>query len=94
MPIDGVVAPTNFAMALPRDNQTVTALTGVQYTQDFSENLSVFFGKLNLLDGTSAAYEKGMRLNYFWNSAMQNNLSRVFLIPSTLLVGIRGRISF
>jgi len=85
--IDGVVSPSNFALALPRDNQTVTALTGVQFTQDLSERLSVFFGKLNLLDGTPATYEKGMRLNYFWNTAMQNNLSRIFLVPSTLGTG-------
>src|SRR5579859_1992851 len=25
-----------------------------------------------------------MRLNYFWNAAMQNNLSRIFLLPSVL----------
>jgi len=82
--IDGEVAPTNFAMALPRDNQNVTALTGLQFTQEFSENFSIFFGRLDLLDGTPAAYDKGMRLNYFWNSAMQNNLSRIFLLPTTL----------
>jgi porin len=85
--IDGVVAPSNFAMALPRDNQNVTALTGLQYTQDLSKSLSIFFGKLNLLDGTPAAYDKGMRLNYFLNSAMQNNLSRTYLQPSTLGAG-------
>ncbi len=85
--IDGVVAPTNFAMAIPRTGQDVTALTGVQYTQDLSDRLSVLFGKLNLLDGTPAAYAKGARLNNFWNSAMQNNLSRAFLLPSTLGAG-------
>jgi len=63
--IDGAVAPSNFAMALPRPNQNVTALTGAQYTQDLSEPVSVFFGKLNLLDRTPATYTKGPRLNYF-----------------------------
>lgn len=81
--IDGSVAPSNFAMALPRAGENVTALTGVQYTQDLSDQVSVFFGKLNLLDGTPAAYSRGLRLNYFWNSAMQMNLSRSYLIPST-----------
>jgi hypothetical protein len=56
--IDGAVALSNFAMALPRLNQNLTALTGVQYTQALSESLSVFFGKLNLLDGTPATYTK------------------------------------
>jgi len=89
--IDGSVAPSNFAMALPLVNQDVTALTGVQYTQDVSENLSVFVGKLNLLDGTPASYVRGMRLNYFWNAAMQSNLSRAYLIPSTLGAGFTVR---
>ncbi len=69
-------------MALPRLNQDVTALTGVQYTQDLSENFSVFFGKLNLLDGTPAAYARGMRLNYFWNAAMQWNLAGPICSPA------------
>ncbi|HVW02424.1 MAG TPA: carbohydrate porin [Planctomycetaceae bacterium] len=81
--IDGAISPPNFAMALPID-QNVTALTGVQYTQTLSERVTVFAGKLNLLDGTPASYEQGRRLNSFWNAAMQNNLSRVFLLPSTL----------
>ena len=89
--IDGTVAQSNFAMALPLDNKSVTALSGVQYTQEVSDNLSVFIGKLNLLDGTPAAYSRGLRLNYFWNTAMQNNLSRIFLIPSTLGAGFSVR---
>ncbi len=77
--IDGAVAPSNFAMALPLLDQDVTALTGVQYTQDFSEHLSVFCGKLNLLDGTPSSYIRAARLNYFSNAAMQSNLSRSYL---------------
>lgn len=89
--IDGTVALSNFAMALPLLNQNVTALTGVQYTQDLSERVSVFLGKLNLLDGTPASYARGLRLNYFWNVAMQSNLTRSYLIPSTLGAGITIR---
>lgn len=85
--IDGAFAPSNFALALPRLGQNVTALTGVQYTHDLSENLSVFLGKLDLLDGTPASYARGMRLNYFWNTAMQFNMSRSYLFPSTLGAG-------
>ena len=80
--IDGVVALSNFAMALPRPSQDVTALSGVQYTQDISDNLSIFFGKLDLLDGIPATYARGPRLNSFWNAAMQSNLTRVFLVPA------------
>lgn len=89
--IDGSFALSNFALALPRPGENVTALTGVQYTQDFSENLSVYFGKLNLLDGTPASYARGLRLNYFWNAAMQSNLSRSYLFPSTLGAGFTIR---
>ncbi len=89
--IDGAVALSNFAMALPRRGQDDTALTGVQYTQDLSENLSVFAGKLNLLDGTQASYARGTRLNYFWNTAMQLNLSRSYLFPSILGGGFTVR---
>jgi porin len=89
--IDGSFTPSNFAMALPFPDQNVTTLTGVQYTQDFADNLSVFFGKLNLLDGTPTSYARGMRLNYFWNTAMQNNISRSYLIPSTLGTGFTVR---
>jgi porin len=92
--IDGAVALSNFAMALPKLNQDVTALTGLQYTQDLSKSVSVFFGKLNLLDGTPATYARGLRLNYFWNAAMQWNLSRSYLLPSTLGAGftVRGEV--
>ena len=89
--IDGAVALSNFAMAIPRRGQDDTALTGLQYTQDLSENLSVFAGKLNLLDGTQASYARGPRLNYFWNTAMQLNLSRSYLFPSILGAGFTVR---
>jgi porin len=89
--IDGTVAPSNFALKLPLPDQNVTALSGVQYTQELSKNVSAFFGKLNLLDGTPDAYSKGLRLNYFWNAAMQANLSRNFLFPSTLGAGVTVR---
>ena len=89
--IDGGVSPSNFAMALPRLGQDVTALTGVQYTQDLSDHISVYCGKLNLLDGTPASYNRGLRFNYFWNAAMQSNLSRSYLIPSTLGAGLTIR---
>lgn len=89
--IDGAFALSNFAMALPLRDQDVTALTGLQYTQDLWESVSVFFGKLNLLDGTPAAYARGPRLNSFWNVAMQMNLTRTYLLPSTLGAGFTVR---
>jgi porin len=88
--IDGSFALSNFALALPLD-KNVTALTGVQYTQELSDQLSVYFGKLNLLDGTPESYARGPRLNYFWNAAMQLNLSRSYLFPSTLGAGFTIR---
>jgi porin len=90
-PIDGAVSPSNFAMALPFSNQNVTALTGVQFTQDLSDNVSVFAGKLDILDGTPQTYAQGRRLNYFFNAAMQSNLSRIYLLPSVLGAGVTIR---
>jgi hypothetical protein len=78
-------------MALPRRGQDDTALTGVQDTQDLSEHLSVYAGSLNLLDGSQAAYARGTWLNYFWNTAMQLNLSRSYLFPSILGAGFTVR---
>lgn len=89
--IDGAVSPSDFAMALPLGATGVTALTGVQYTQGVSERLSVFAGKLNLLDGTPQSYARGPRLNSFFNTGMQNNLSRIFLVPSVLGTGFTIR---
>ncbi len=89
--IDGAVAPSNFAMALPLLDREVTALTGVQISQDISDQCTILVGKLNLLDGTPESYARGMRLNYFWNTAMQNNLSRSYLFPSTLGAGFTVR---
>lgn len=88
---DGALAPSNFAMALPLPGRNVTALTGVQYTQTISERLSVFAGKLDLLDGTPESYARGPRLNYFWNAAMQSNITRIYLLPSALGTGLTIR---
>ena len=89
--LDGALAPSNFAMALPLPGRNVTSLTGVQYTQRVSERLSVFAGKLDVLDGTPESYARGPRLNYFWNAAMQSNITRIYLLPSALGTGLTIR---
>ena len=48
--IDGLLAPSNLALAFPKPDGNVTALTGVKLTQALSENFALFAGKINTLD--------------------------------------------
>lgn len=48
--IDGLLAPSNIAMAFPESGEDVTALTGLKITQALSEDFAVFAGKINTLD--------------------------------------------
>jgi porin len=48
--IDGLLLPANIAMAFPRPDEDITALTGFKVTQALSENFAVFAGKINTLD--------------------------------------------
>jgi porin len=48
--IDGLLTPSNIGMLFPEPNGAATALTGIKITQALSENLAVFFGKINTLD--------------------------------------------
>ncbi len=48
--IDGLIAPSNIAMAFPEPDENVTALTGVKLTQALSESFAVYAGKINTLD--------------------------------------------
>lgn len=60
--IDGLLAPSNIAMAFPEPDQNVTALTGLKFTQALSENLVVFAGKINTLDEFPVRYNREMGL--------------------------------
>lgn len=60
--IDGLLAPSNIAMAFPEPDENVTALTGLKFTQALSENFVVFAGKINTLDEFPIRYNREMGL--------------------------------
>ncbi|MCY2963230.1 MAG: carbohydrate porin [Planctomycetota bacterium] len=66
----GAIMPANVGMLFPRPTGTVTALTGVKYTQFLSENLAVFGGKMNLLDELKQPYATGRGFDAFLNTGL------------------------
>ncbi len=61
--IDGLLAPSNIAMAFPKANENVTALTGLKITQALSENFAVYAGKINTLDDFPIRYNSAPGLS-------------------------------
>jgi porin len=57
----GAFMPPNIAMSVPVPDENITALTGVKFTQAFSENFAVFFGKINTLDLFNQPFTGGAR---------------------------------
>lgn len=66
----GAIMPVNTAELFPVPNGTVTALTGVKFTQALSESVVTFAGKLNLLDGFKMPFTGARVLDGFWNLSM------------------------
>jgi porin len=74
----GTILPPNFGVIVPTPNGSVTALTGVKFTQALSERLLVFAGKLNLGDAYNQPFTGGLRgVDGFSNAGM--------LVPAVLL---------
>lgn len=65
----GTVFPVSLGQLFPVPNDTVTALTGIKYTQFLSENFAVFGGKLNTLDGFTQNYAGGRGVDAFMNTS-------------------------
>ncbi|MFO0262436.1 MAG: hypothetical protein ACK53V_12475, partial [Planctomycetota bacterium] len=62
--IAGTLLPSNAAMAFPFDPDTQGVwLTALKFNQALSENLIVFAGKLNGLDGYALKYSPGVATN-------------------------------
>jgi porin len=60
-------------LTVPQPDGSVTALTGVTFTQSLSEELEVFAGKFNTLDGFKPPLTGAGNLNGFQNTAMLYN---------------------
>lgn len=86
--ISGTIAAPNLMLAFPLATGSVTALTGVTFTQSLSDELQVYFGKLNTLDGFEQPLTGAGNLSGFQNTAMLYNPVFARTVPySTLGAG-------
>ena len=70
----GTLMPIAIAQALPSANGSVTALTGVKFTQALSETFIVYGGKINTLDNFNQPFTGGARgVDGFMNAALLFN---------------------
>jgi len=69
----GTLLAPNLLLALPQPNGSVTALTGVTFTQYLSEELLIYGGKLNTQDDFEQPLTGASNLTGFQNTAMLYN---------------------
>lgn len=65
----GALSPSNAALLFPVPGEDVTALTGFKLTQIVNENLAVFAGKINVVDGYLNPFAAGKGQTQFMNTA-------------------------
>lgn len=68
--IAGTLMPPNLLLAIPQPDGTVTALTGVKFTQFLSEDNLVYAGKIMTFDGYIQPLTGATGLSGFLNTAM------------------------
>ncbi len=71
--LTGALMPVNLMLAVPQPNGSITALTGVKFTQALSENMLVYAGKINTLDDFKQPLTGAGGLNGFLNTALMFN---------------------
>lgn len=71
--IGGTLMAPNLMSAFPTSAGSVTALTNVTFTQSLCEELEIFAGKLNTLDGFEQPLTGADNFNGFQNTAMLYN---------------------
>jgi porin len=79
--LSGMLSFPNFAMAFPKANENVTAVTAFSATQELSENLSVFAAKINSLDDFELNFTGERGVNRFMNSAAVANVINARAVP-------------
>jgi porin len=67
--LTGAISPSNSAMLFPVPGESISALTGVKFTQILSEHLLVFAGKLNTMDGYLHPFAAGKGQTQFMNTS-------------------------
>jgi porin len=71
----GVFSPVNLAMFFPVPDESITAITGLKFTQAITERSGLFFGKLNALNGDRERFLQYPLTARFWNAAFNFNLA-------------------
>lgn len=71
--VAGSLSSPNLLLAFPAAGGDVTALTGVTLTQNLSERLQIYGGKLNTLDGFAQPLTGADNFSGFQNTAMLYN---------------------
>ncbi|MFM2216972.1 MAG: hypothetical protein RL240_1290 [Planctomycetota bacterium] len=71
--LTGALMPANLMMAVPKPYGSITALTGVKFTQFLSEQSLVYAGKINTLDDFKQPITGAGTLNGFQNAALMLN---------------------
>lgn len=71
--LTGALMPVNLMLAVPQPNGSITALTGVKFTQFLSEDMLVYAGKINTLDDFKQPLTGAGGLTGFQNTAMMFN---------------------
>ena len=66
----GALMPVNLMLAVPKPNGSVSALSGVKFTQFLSESMLVYAGKINTLDDFKQPLTGAGGLTGFQNAAM------------------------
>jgi porin len=86
--IAGTLLAPNLMMAFPLPTGSITALSGVTFTQKLSEDLEVYTGKINTQDGFEQPLTGANNLSGFQNTAMLYNPVYARTVPySTLGAG-------
>jgi porin len=87
--LTGALLPANLMLAVPRPNGSITALSGVKFTQLLSEKSIVYAGKINTLDDFKQPITGANGLNGFQNTAMMLNPIYARTVPySTFGAGL------
>ncbi len=71
--LTGALLPVSFIQAVPKPNESATALTAVKVTQALSPNFVTYFGKLNPFDDFFQRYASGRGVDSFMNTAFLLN---------------------
>lgn len=86
--IAGTLLAPNLMLAFPQPNGSITALSGVTFTQSLSEDLEVYAGKINTQEGFEQPLTGANNLSGFQNTAMLYNPIYARTVPySTLGAG-------